>query len=413
MKLLFVSNFYPPYHRGGYEMLCQEVTTHLEARGHQVLVLTSTYGVKEELEEPDIYRRLSLESDPDYYHPQQVLRYWQDKNSNLRAAKDIMAATSPDIVVIWGMWNLSHQVAMWFEGLAGSRVVYYVADVWPAEPGAHEAYWDNGAADSWFGKVFKYVFRGPVHLALRKEWRPFELRFEHVIACSQAVRDSLVEAGIAIDDAKIIYHGIDPLPYRKAAEGRGLKRADSPLGVVYVGSLLPQKGVHTAIEAFRFLAEGHSLTPMHLTVLGAGHPEYEAHLQKLVRRWGLDELVSFQRPIPRSELPAFLAQFDVLVLPSVYEEPQARISQEAMAAGLALVATLTGGTKEILVDGENGLAFEPEDTQGLARQLQRLAEDVDLRLRLARAGRQTITERFTISRMTNEFEAYLLEIFRC
>jgi glycosyltransferase involved in cell wall biosynthesis len=409
MKMLFISNFYPPHHRGGYEMLCHEVAAQLEMRGHQVSVLTSTYGVNGKQEEPGVYRWLKLESDVDYYHPRQVLRYWVDRRANLRAVHAVLTEYAPDVVVIWGMWNLSPLVAEWSEALAGSKVVYYLADQWPAEPGAHEAYWD-GTEDSLVGRAFKRAFRMPVHWALHKEWRPVNLRFEHVITCSESVRDQLLKADVPVDHARVVYHGIDPIPYRTAARRRARKPVNGPLRVVYVGALLEHKGVHTAIEALGRIAEYGTPTPVNLAVLGAGHPDYELRLRQLVQRWQLEEMVSFHSPIPRSELPEFLAQFDVLVMPSVYEEPQARISQEAMAAGLVLVATPTGGTKEILVDGKNGLTFEPEDAQDLAGHLRRLAEDADLQHQLARAGWQTVSDRFTISRMIDELETCLDEV---
>jgi glycosyltransferase involved in cell wall biosynthesis len=390
-------------------MLCHEVATHFQARGHQVSVLTSNYGVKTQQDEPGIYRRLKLESDVDYYRPQQVLHYWIDQNANYRAVETTLAQLSPDIVVIWGMWNLSRRIATWLETLAGSKVVYYLADVWPAEPGAHESYWD-GTANSLAGRAFKHILRGPIRRALRREWRPFDLHLEHVVTCSRAVRDSLTNAGVPVDHAQVIYHGIDPELYRRVAEQRKPNSGNGLLRVVYVGSLLPHKGVHTAIEAFGHLAESGMSAKANLTILGAGHPQYEDHLHQLVKDRHLEQKVTFRSPIPRSELPAFLAQFDVLVMPSIYEEPQARISQEAMASGLVLVATLTGGTKEILIDGVNGVAFEPENAAGLAMQLQYLGTNAHLRRRLVAAGRQTVEERFTITQMINNLESYLIEI---
>jgi glycogen(starch) synthase len=409
MKILFISNFYPPHHLGGYEMLCQEVATQLSARGHQITVLTSDYGTATVQEQPAIYRMLKLEADIHYYHPQQVLRYWIDCRLNRRAIEQVMANTAQDMVVIWGMWKLSQKVAMWAEEFAGSRIAYYFADEWPAEPSSHKAYWDDDARSA-LGRTFKAIFRIPVRLALPDEWTSSELKLEHVMVCSQAVRDKLLKAGIPVEHAKVIYHGINPQPYREARQKHREESSAKTLRVVYVGTLAPHKGVHTAVEAVGYLAEHTASVPVTLSILGAGHPDYEARLHELVKRWHLDSLVSFHSPIPRSQLPAFLAQFDVLAMPSVYEEPQARISQEAMAAGLVLVATLTGGTKEILVDGANGLAFEREDSKGLAGQLLRLARDADLRLRLSEAGWQTVKRRFTISRMIDELEDYLIEL---
>ena len=106
-------------------------------------------------------------------------------------------------------------------------------------------------------------------------------------------------------------------------------------------------------------------------------------------------------------MPALLRRFDVLVFPSVWEEPLARVMQEAMATGLVVVGTTTGGSKELLVDGETGLAFAAEDAAGLAAQLTRLAAEPGLYPRLAKAGRQAVVERFNIERMVDQVEGYL------
>jgi glycosyltransferase involved in cell wall biosynthesis len=82
-----------------------------------------------------------------------------------------------------------------------------------------------------------------------------------------------------------------------------------------------------------------------------------------------------------------------------------------MAAGLVVVGTTTGGTGEILRNGETGLTFAPEDADGLAEQVTRLLIDPDLRCRLAQAGRHTVLENFTLDKMVNEIEAYLVDCF--
>jgi glycosyltransferase involved in cell wall biosynthesis len=126
----------------------------------------------------------------------------------------------------------------------------------------------------------------------------------------------------------------------------------------------------------------------------------------------LEANIEFRARVPREEMPALLHDFDALILPSIYEEPLARIAQEAMASGVILIGTLTGGTKELLLDGENGLAFMPEDPHGLAAQIERLLKDQELAQRLRLAGLNTIDERFSIERMVNEIESYLAETVR-
>jgi glycosyltransferase involved in cell wall biosynthesis len=106
-------------------------------------------------------------------------------------------------------------------------------------------------------------------------------------------------------------------------------------------------------------------------------------------------------------MPALLRQFDVLLVPSVWQEPLARMVLEGMAAGLVVIATPTGGTAEVIEDGNNGLFFTPGDGEDLARKIDSLADDPEILPRLAYAGRQTVTERFTATRMMDDIENYL------
>jgi glycosyltransferase involved in cell wall biosynthesis len=184
------------------------------------------------------------------------------------------------------------------------------------------------------------------------------------------------------------------------------------LNLVCAGRLAQDKGVHTAIEALAKLVHERQVGQVHLTIIGSGRPDYEAYLRELVVFKAVADHVTFLGPVPREEMPARLCQFDVLVFPSIYEEPLARMTQEAMLAGLVVVGTTTGGTKEILVEGKNGLTFAPGDADGLARQLERLIVEPDLRYRLAEVGRQTVLDHFTLDRMVDEIETYLCQVVK-
>lgn len=101
-------------------------------------------------------------------------------------------------------------------------------------------------------------------------------------------------------------------------------------------------------------------------------------------------------------MPRLLQQFDALLSPSLGEEPFSKMVLEGMISGLVVMATPTGGTIEILKDDKNGLLFTLRDSEDLARKITRLVEDPVLCRKLANAGRQTIIERFTVTRMMNE-----------
>jgi glycosyltransferase involved in cell wall biosynthesis len=407
MRILFLSNFYPPARPGGYQQLCQEVAERLSARGHTIGVLTSRHDLeKVPVGEQDIFRVLHLEGDLNFYRPLSFFTSWKKQyDANLVNCRQVISEFEPDLVFIWGMWALSQAIAAAVEELMPQRVVYYLADYWPAAADMHTAYWQTPTRRL-LTRIPKNVVGSLAQAILAGAGRP-KLRFERVICVSKALRDNLVAAGIPIEHARVIYNGIDVAQF---ARGIRHDRSFAPLRLLYAGQIASQKGVHTAIEAMSLLRDSFDPSQISLTIIGAGHPHYEASLRGLAASRNLQEYVFFQGARRRDEIPAVLAQFDVLVFPSVYEEPLARMTQEAMFSGLVVVGTTTGGTKELLVEGETGLTFPPEDAAGLARQLTRLAGDAELCRRLAEAGRQSVLAKFTLTRMITEIEDYLREV---
>jgi glycosyltransferase involved in cell wall biosynthesis len=109
-------------------------------------------------------------------------------------------------------------------------------------------------------------------------------------------------------------------------------------------------------------------------------------------------------------MPELLRQFDVLIFPSVWEEPLARMTQEAMATGLLVIGTLTGGTGELLIEGQTGLTFSPEDAQALAKQIDKVRHDPAACAHLISNARQKVVAEFDIRRMIDEIEAGLSEV---
>jgi glycogen(starch) synthase len=407
MRILFLSNFYPPLRAGGYAQLCYEVAQGLQALGHTIGVLTSNYKQEQApVEEPRVYRLLHLEGDLFYYQPLDFFISWhkhqQENQVNLMQVVDRF---NPDILVIWSLWALPKTVAALAGRLLPDRVVYYLAGHWPVVEDMHSRYW-HGPARHWFMRLPKRLLGAITLTRLARESRP-TLKFEHVLCVSAALRDILIEQGLPLQHALVVHNGIDVEQFQCKSRLELFEPEDRRLKLLYAGQLAHQKGVHTAVEAIAKLAHRPGMDQVSLMVLGRGHPGYEASLHTMVEKMNLGDYVTFHKPVSRDQMPALLRQFDVLVFPSIYEEPLARMTQEAMASGLVVVGTTTGGTKEILVDGQNGLTFAPENAEDLSEKIARLVTDPDLRCRLAKAGRQTVVEKFSIDRTVKEIEAYL------
>jgi glycosyltransferase involved in cell wall biosynthesis len=426
MKILVLTNYYPPHHIGGYGMLCLEVVNDLRARGHAVTVLSGKHGVGADTVEGHVHRRLTLESDLYHYQIRNAWRYPFIKEQNFAILREFVATRQPDLIFIWGMWALTKELAHLAEQLLPGRVAYYLANPWPIDPNLHQVFWDAPATTS-LRQLAKKTLRLPIRFWLRAEWQKTPLQFQHALCCSIALRDQLLNADTPLQQAPVIYEGIDLAPYVAQApfqtwairsNGNGQVHTNGngahvpqatyqpTYRLLFVGTLAEHKGVHTTIEALAVLRP-EERAPFHLTILGSGHPHYEERLHNLVKTHVLEAWVTFHKPIPRSELPAFLGQYQVLLLPSIWEEPLARIMQEGLAAGMVVVGAATGGTKEIIVHGENGLLFPAADGLALADCLRLLVANPALALQIAATGRQTAIEKFAITRMVDDIEHYL------
>jgi glycogen synthase len=238
-----------------------------------------------------------------------------------------------------------------------------------------------------------------------------DLQFNHVFCASHALQEQLLKAGVPLQDAPVIYPGIDLEQFSK----NGLNRDDGTfprLSLLYAGSLVEHKGVHTAIEALGYLSKVELDLNLKLTIVGSGHKSYENHLHILVDKYRLHNKISFINQIPRDEMPDLMGVSDVLLFPSIWEEPFSRVVLEAMASGLVVIGTETGGTKEILKHGETGLSFPPGNAVALAGCVKQLIYKPELRAKLSKNGRELVERQFDIHRMVDEIEAYLEDVIK-
>jgi glycogen(starch) synthase len=407
VRFLFVSNFYPPYDIGGYEKHCREVTEGLRQRGHTVQVLTSRHGVIGPVQDGYIRRSLFLESNLRHYSPVRFLtRRGHEEHYNIRILRSVLADTAPDAIVFWGMWNLSRRLPAVAES-ASVPVAYWLGDFWPIEPDVHTRYWRSPAQ----GRVGHLLMSWAAPWALRRlsaKGYPPALQFRHVACGSQFLKRKLAAEIPAFQDAEIVLCGTDLGVFADCQPHPRLFDPAAPR-IIYVGGLGPHKGVHTAVEALsRLMGQAPTIQPM-LTIVGSGHPDYTARLRRLADDNGTAAHIHFTGSVAPEKVLLLLAESDILVVPSVWDEPFGRVIVEGMAAGLAVVGTATGGSAEILKDGANGLVFPVGDAGTLADCLLRLIDDPALYGRLAREGKKT-SERFDLRQMVDGMERFLLQV---
>jgi glycosyltransferase involved in cell wall biosynthesis len=185
------------------------------------------------------------------------------------------------------------------------------------------------------------------------------------------------------------------------AVARQRAASGSPVRVLSVGRLVPDKNLALLIEAF---AEcGFGAGEAELELCGTG--PIEGELRKLAER--LSVPVRFRGYVAPDSLPGVYAEADILALVSTYE-PFGVTIREAAAAGLPLICTeRAGAAGDVAVEGENAFVVDPSDRAAIAKAMGALVGDAALRARLS-AGSLAVTERHPLEADVKAFERAVL-----
>ena len=160
-----------------------------------------------------------------------------------------------------------------------------------------------------------------------------------------------------------------------------------PLRILCVGRLIERKGQRHLIDAVKRLVDETIDVQLDLVGTGDARSENEAHVARL----GLKERVHFRGYVPREKIAEYYAAAHVFVLPS-YNEGMSVALLEAMASGLPVVVTPTGGTRELVESQVNGFIFDWADVDGLTTHLRRLAKDRSLVRSMGQASRRRASD---------------------
>jgi phosphatidyl-myo-inositol dimannoside synthase len=239
------------------------------------------------------------------------------------------------------------------------------------------AVWVSGPDIPGFEQRYRYIYPllSPV---IRNVWR----NAAHVIAkCAGEIE--MIKSVDKTIKASLIPNGVDLRAFHPESE----IPEKGPLHIICVARLIERKGQHHLIEAVKQLTDSNVDVMLNLVGTGDSQSDYE----KQVRDLGIQAHVRFVGYVPRAEIASYYKVGHVFVLPS-YNEGMSLAVLEAMAAGLPVIVTRTGGTMELVEDGVNGLIFDWADVKMLAMHLRTLANDRGLARRMGAESRVRATK---------------------
>ena len=135
--------------------------------------------------------------------------------------------------------------------------------------------------------------------------------------------------------------------------------------------------------------------------MGYKDADYFTKVDRLIKTLGMEKSIFCIGA--RTDVDQILKVLDIFVLPSL-QEGFSNAVIEAMASGLPVVATKSGGTEEAVMDGHNGLLVSPGSSFELAKAMIRLLSDEKLRRILSDNARETIREKFTYKKMVKKIQ---------
>lgn len=273
-----------------------------------------------------------------------------------------------------------------------------------------------GAYVGWKTKISTVYHARNIHEAwmgrLFYSWLA-KLSFVKKIICNSYASAELFMK-VVPEKVEIVYNFVDLHLYDPNTVERKLRKefkiADLAFIFGYSGRLLPKKGVPILLHAFKQIVKDYPES--RLVILGDNdggvHVDWKQKFKDMVLEWGIPEKVIFTGF--QEQVQSYLAEFDVLVLPSVEYESFGRVLIEAMSMRIPCIATKLGGSTEVIQDGTTGYLVEPSNIEDLRRKMKLLISQKDLRKKFGDAGYDRVHKTFSGEILSKKISEILISI---
>lgn len=354
LRILVLSNLYPPAVIGGYEIECDTVVTHLRER-HEVLVLTSNLDAGKAPSVPGVARTLP-------FLPHRRVTKALAPLHALRAARATRRALRefrPDVVYVWN-GSMIPQVAIRIAQGADVPVLFRVCEHWfgslyDADPfmGALRGGGAGAAAMKALNRLAPLRVEARAALPAAISWNSEALRRMTPVPDTVAPTTERVTLPATLQGEHFI--GLERRPSKEITIG-------------FIGRVAAYKGADVAVRATALLAAKHGIRAR-LLIAGTGLDDFLAELRGLAAELGIGDRVELIGSRDTAGLADLLSTLHAVVVPSVWEEPAGLVAVEAALARVPVVASAVGGIPEIVGGDGEALLCPPGDAEAFAAAL--------------------------------------------
>lgn len=382
MRVLTITNLYPPDVIGGYELACKQMVEALRERGHEVMVLTSRArrwvpaeeGVQRSLRLTDWHTRLHRQpATPELERVMDVQGNVVDPG-NVGALVGCLDTFAPDVVYLWNTGFIGGL------GIVGALAQMQVPVVWHLMDAA------PNASVSVAGRSSSAAARLVSH----------RLRAKYLL-CSQRLREEIAACGFEFGEhAELVPNWVAPIPGERE---RSWYPETPQLRIVTAGQLAPHKGVDMIIEVARRLLDA-GRAGFCVDLFGGG---LDDRYRRQILERGLEDHVRLRGPLDRDELIQRYWDYDVFLFPTWSREPFGFAPLEAAACGCVPVINRDCGIAEWCVDGVDVIKVAT-DARELTAVVAGILDGAVALAPLGRRARGVIARSFSIDTAVDQVE---------
>ncbi len=381
MNILTVTNYFPPFHGGGYGLQMGWFCDRLAERGHAMTVLTSGSDSRPSTSERSAFpvqRSLSTLDQRNISTRELNARTIRNRNSVKKAIRDLC----PDIIFCGGFDGLGFNT--YLAAIESDTPSYtWLGDTWLGQ-----AWRDLPRYDAWVG-LASGAGNGGLRRAVKRAIGFYgRLRglsaghpprsFGSVGTLSQFVLDDLRSAQAPVsEDARVIGGNLHPAFFRADGEPIGHSGIRTPeLRALFVGRMELLKGPDTAIRGVAAAVSNGA--NIRLTFAGIRIDELRPQLMEMATSLGVSDRITFAGTPELNELISLYRNHDVFLFPSRIVEGLGMVNAEALACGLPIIGTAHSGSAEVILHEKSGYRIDKEDFEGMGQYLARLHSDRNL-----------------------------------